>query len=134
MSGDDVVLCVGPVPTEAERRLGRHGRVVTISAGGGDVPNDFLEAAVVVVAKANVRISRREFDAAKRLRVVARSGVGIDNIDVGEATRRQIPVVITPGATSFAVAEGALALLMCVGKRLPALHDLTVTGRWHDRD
>jgi D-3-phosphoglycerate dehydrogenase / 2-oxoglutarate reductase len=80
------------------------------------------------------RVSEALIEAAPGLRVIGRSGVGFDEVDVEAATRRGIPVVITPEANAQAVAEGALALLLALVKRLPELDAAVRAGRWPDRD
>ena len=62
------------------------------------------------------------------LRVLARTGVGVDRVDVAEATRRGIAVVVTPGAGTNAVAEGALAMILHLVKRLRATTDCVARG------
>ncbi len=53
-----------------------------------------------------------------RLKVIARPGVGVDNVDVATATELGIPVVIAPGTNSRSVAEHALALIFAVAKNI----------------
>jgi phosphoglycerate dehydrogenase-like enzyme len=72
--------------------------------------------------------------AAPRLRVIGRSGVGFSEVDVEAATRRGIPVVLAPAAGAQAVAEGALALLLALAKRLPELDRTVKEDRWAERD
>lgn len=73
-------------------------------------------------------------DAGARLRVIARHGVGVDNIDVQAATRRRIPVAYTPDANRVSVAEHVLALLLALAKRLPEYDAATRRGGWAVRD
>jgi D-3-phosphoglycerate dehydrogenase/(S)-sulfolactate dehydrogenase len=67
------------------------------------------------------------------LKVLARTGVGTDLVDVAEAARRGIPVVITPGTNTTSVAEGVFAHLLAAVKRLSTLTTLVRDGRWHER-
>jgi D-3-phosphoglycerate dehydrogenase / 2-oxoglutarate reductase len=60
-----------------------------------------------------------EIFAETQLRVVARFGVGYDAVDVASATRRRIPVTITPGTNEDSVAEQALALIFAVFRNVP---------------
>jgi D-3-phosphoglycerate dehydrogenase len=53
------------------------------------------------------------------LKVICKHGVGVDNIDVAAATRRSIPVMFTPGASTNVVAEHTLALLLALLRRIP---------------
>ena len=62
-------------------------------------------------------ISREVINAAPRLKVIGRFGVGYDNIDVQAASERKIPVVYTPGANSLAVAEHTMGLILSLAKQ-----------------
>ncbi|MBT4866243.1 MAG: phosphoglycerate dehydrogenase, partial [Planctomycetaceae bacterium] len=67
-----------------------------------------------------------------KLRIIARSGVGYDRVDLAAATARSIPVTITPTANFDAVAETAIALLMAVAKSI-VLNDRRARGDWERR-
>lgn len=66
----------------------------------------------------NERITERMLDAAPKLKVIARFGVGYDRVDVDVAKRRGIAVTITPGANVEAVAELALGLMIALARRI----------------
>jgi D-3-phosphoglycerate dehydrogenase len=68
-----------------------------------------------------------------RLRVVARTGVGVERVDLDAATARGVAVVITPGAGTAAVAEGAIAMAMHLVKRFGRLTTLVRSGQWAAR-
>ncbi len=90
--------------------------------------------AEALIVRGDSTVDAALIDAAPRLRVIGRSGVGVSEIDLDAATRRGIPVVVTPGAGARAVAEGALALLLALAKRLPELDRAVREGRWAARD
>ncbi len=75
-----------------------------------------------------------DIDSAPRLKVIAKHGVGVDNIDCSAAARRGIPVVITPGANSNAVAEHTLALIFALARQTLAADAITREGRFDERD
>ncbi|HSB69554.1 MAG TPA: hydroxyacid dehydrogenase [Candidatus Methylomirabilis sp.] len=68
------------------------------------------------------------------LKVIARHGVGYDNIDVAAATRRKIPVCITPRANALSVAEHVLALMLALAKRLVEYDGATRQHEWEVRN
>ncbi|MGB8930554.1 MAG: phosphoglycerate dehydrogenase, partial [Anaeromyxobacteraceae bacterium] len=72
-------------------------------------------------------------DAAPRLRVIGRAGVGVDNVDLAAATRRGVLVLNTPGGSSVAVAELALGLLLALVRELVAATGSLKAGRWEKR-
>ena len=65
-----------------------------------------------------------------RLKVIARHGVGVDNVDVAAATRRRIPVCVTLGANTDAVAEHAFLLMLAVARRVVAVNAAVRRGAW----
>ncbi|MDP9095733.1 MAG: hydroxyacid dehydrogenase, partial [Pseudomonadota bacterium] len=69
-------------------------------------------------------------DAAPMLRVVARHGVGVDDVDVAEAGRRGIVVTRAPGSNTRAVAEHTIAMILALAKRLPMLSAQVAAGEW----
>ncbi|MDT7953610.1 MAG: NAD(P)-dependent oxidoreductase, partial [Acetobacteraceae bacterium] len=69
-------------------------------------------------------------DAAPGLRIVARHGVGVDDVDVAEAQRRGIVVTRAPGSNTQAVAEHTMAMILALAKRLPALSAQVAAGEW----
>jgi D-3-phosphoglycerate dehydrogenase / 2-oxoglutarate reductase len=70
---------------------------------------------------------------ARTLRVIARTGSGVDNVDVAAATERGIPVVHAPGVGVRPVAEGTIALIVAAAKRLGELAAVLGDGRWDER-
>jgi len=73
-------------------------------------------------------------EAGARLRVIARHGVGYDNIDVGAATRRGVVVAITPRANALSVAEHVLALMFALAKRIMEYDRATRANNWEIRN
>jgi NAD(P)-dependent dehydrogenase (short-subunit alcohol dehydrogenase family) len=92
-----------------------------------------LAVAAGAIIRADVDVDRALLDRAPRLRVLARTGVGVDRVDVEAATARRIPVVVTPGSGTRGVAEGVLALALHLVKRLSPMTALVRDGRWEQR-
>jgi D-3-phosphoglycerate dehydrogenase / 2-oxoglutarate reductase len=129
MGGDlPVVVGLGPVdPALVSGVLAGHGRFV---ADPGDAD---LTVAVGAIARADARIDRALLGQMPALRVIARTGVGVDLVDLTAATARGIAVVITPGAGTAAVAEGAIGMALHLVKRFGPLTALVREGRWAER-
>lgn len=94
---------------------------------------DDLSAAVGAIVRADAVVDLALLRRMPRLRVLARTGVGVDLVDVPAATARGIPVVITPGSGTQAVAEGAIGMALHLVKRLGPLTGLVRDGRWAER-
>ncbi len=128
MSTLPVVVALGPVdPVLVSDVLDGHCRFVP---GPGEAE---LAAAAGAIARADARVDQALLQRAPRLKVVARTGVGVDLIDVPAATVRGIAVVITPGAGAAAVAEGTIGMALHLVKRFGPLTALVREGRWAER-
>lgn len=68
------------------------------------------------------------------VKVIGRTGVGFDSVDVAAATERGIPVVITPGANMRSVAEHAVSLMMALSKNMVEADTQQRAGNWKIRD
>jgi D-3-phosphoglycerate dehydrogenase len=95
-------------------------------------PADLASAAGAIV-RADAVVDAALLARTPRLRVLARTGVGVDLVDLEEASARGIAVVVTPGAGTRAVAEGVIAQALALVKRLAPLTGLVRAGRWADR-
>ena len=128
-----MILAIGTVDDRVRARLSSHGELVEVAPDDGDAIERWLPEAVGIVARATAVIDA-DVLSAPALRVVGRSGVGVDRVDLEAATRRGIPIVITPNAGTRGVAEGALALVLHLVKRLGPLTALVRDGSWAKRD
>lgn len=72
-------------------------------------------------------------DAAPRLKVVGRHGVGYDHVDIDAATARGVLVVTTPGANTESVAEHAFAMMIGLSKHFPQQQRALIEGRYNER-
>ena len=123
-----VVVALGAVdPTLVTEVLG--DRIEFVAQPG---PEDLANAEGAIV-RADAVVDGALLARAPRLRVLARTGVGVDLVDLEEASARGIAVVITPGAGTRAVAEGVLAHALHLVKRLAPLTRLVREGRWAER-
>jgi D-3-phosphoglycerate dehydrogenase len=68
--------------------------------------------------------------AAKKLRVIGRAGIGVDNIDVPAATAKGVVVMNTPFGNSITTAEHAIALMFALARQIPAADRSTQAGKW----
>ncbi|GAB4252896.1 MULTISPECIES: Rossmann-fold NAD(P)-binding domain-containing protein [Deferrisoma] len=70
---------------------------------------------------------------AANLKVIGRAGMGVDNVDVAEATKRGIVVMNTPGGNSVTTAEHALALMMSLVRNIPQADASMKQGKWEKK-
>ena len=110
MSGLPVVFFDTPLP-DAYRDL-VEGRLEVVG------PDSGLERAIAVIAGARVRWGAAMLAGGPSVRVVSRTGIGYDNIDLDAARERGVTVCNAPEAPSVSTAEHTVALMMAVTKRL----------------
>ena len=94
-----------------------------------ELAEDLKDADALVVRSAT-KVSRQLIDAAPKLRVVARAGTGVDNVDVSAATARGIVVMNAPGANSLSVAELAMGLILALARNIPAADASMKVSKW----
>src|SRR3989449_10828171 len=96
--------------------------------------NDSLNAEIAdadaLIVRSATKVTAELLDRAKKLRAVGRAGVGVDNIDLDEATRRGVLVMSTPGGNAVSVAEHTFALLLALARQVPRLDAAIRAGRW----
>jgi D-3-phosphoglycerate dehydrogenase len=83
-----------------------------------------------IVVRSATKVTADLIDRADRLKVIGRAGVGIDNVDVGAATRRGIVVANAPESTVVSAAEHTIGLLVALTRNIPQAHAALKQGRW----
>ena len=115
--------------------LKNSGLFDTIYDANNPDPNNYLDqmadadALIVRVASCNANA----IENSPKLKVIGKTGVGYDAIDVKKAAEKGIPVVITPGANNRSVAEHAVALMFALSKNLVEGDSATRNGNWEIR-
>ena len=123
-----IIVGLGPISSE----------IVAPILGSGftyiekPTPED-LAIADGALVRAAFEFNKSVFDSMPNLKVIARTGVGTELVDLNEADARNIPVVVTPGSNTVAVAEGVFAQILHLSKRLGPLTKLVATGKWDQR-
>src|SRR5205823_2309417 len=108
----------------------------TVDARRGRAPEELtrdLADADGLLVRSATTVDGRLIASGPRLRIIARAGTGVDNVDVPAATARGILVVNAPGANSISVAEHALALMLALARSVPAADRAMKDGRWEKR-
>jgi len=83
-----------------------------------------------LVVRSQTKVTAALIDAAEKLRVVGRAGVGVDNVDVDAATRNGVIVMNTPGGNTISTAEHAFSLMVSMARNIPQAHRSIMEGRW----
>jgi D-3-phosphoglycerate dehydrogenase / 2-oxoglutarate reductase len=83
-----------------------------------------------IVIRSATKLTADVLQRADRLKVIGRAGVGVDNVDVEEATRRGIVVANAPESTVVSAAEHTIGLLVALSRNIPQAHAALKQGRW----
>jgi D-3-phosphoglycerate dehydrogenase len=83
-----------------------------------------------LMIRSGTQVTAPVIEAAPKLRIIGRAGVGVDNVDVKAATRRGVLVVNSPEGNTIAAAEQALALMLSLSRHVPHAHASTMAGGW----
>ena len=122
------------LPTSAADLLRNAGWTVDAKAGR---PVDALREAVAdadgLIVRSATKVDADLIAAAPLLRVVARAGSGVDNIDLDAASQRGILVLNAPGANSISVAEHAWALMLTLARSVAQADAQMKDGRWEKK-
>jgi len=87
-----------------------------------------------MVGRSATKVTKNIILAGKKLKVIARAGAGVDNIDVATAKENNMLVMNTPGGNTNATAEYALALIMSAIRKIPYANDTTHKGKWEKKN
>jgi len=127
------IACSGPIGDVAAEILNAFGKIVVAEDSSEDALLRILDGAVGLVLRGDGSGSARVIESAPDLKVIGRSGVGFDKVDIQAANARKIPVIITPGANSQAVAEAALAYMLALCKKMTHWDRQLKQGNWRSR-
>jgi D-3-phosphoglycerate dehydrogenase len=106
---------------------------IRVSAPGQLKRDDTLKAmadADALIIRSATKADAQLINAAPRLKVIARAGVGVDNVDLEAANARGIAVMNTPDGNTVATAEFAFGLMLALARHIPQSYDSMQAGKW----
>ena len=83
-----------------------------------------------LMIRSGTKVTQAVIEAAAKLQIIGRAGVGVDNVDVQAATRKGIVVVNSPEGNTIAAAEHALAMMLSMSRYIPAANKAVKAGGW----
>ncbi|MBA7610553.1 D-3-phosphoglycerate dehydrogenase [subsurface metagenome] len=87
-----------------------------------------------LIVRSQTKVSAKVIQAGKKLQVIARAGVGVDNVDIEEATQRGIIVVNAPTGNTISAAEHTIALMLSLARNIPQANTALRGGEWRRSD
>jgi D-3-phosphoglycerate dehydrogenase / 2-oxoglutarate reductase len=124
------ILVADPLAEDGIARLRREGDVTVASKLGEAELVERIGDYDALVVRSETKVTAPVIEAGKKLRVVGRAGVGVDNIDVAAATRRGILVVNAPRGNIVAAAEHTVALVLALARSVPQADASIHRGEW----
>jgi D-3-phosphoglycerate dehydrogenase len=122
------VLIIQDIASVGKDYLLKNGHEIKMGTGikEGEIAGDVVDCDAIIVRTA--KITRRVLEAGKKLKIVARHGVGYDNIDIQAAAELGIQVVNAPESNSASVAEFTISMILAATKKLVPLHKSMIQG------
>ena len=91
-----------------------------------DVIKDFD----AIIVRSRTKVTREVIEASHKLKIIARAGVGVDNVDVQAATERGVMVINAPESTSITVAEHTMGLILALSRKIAIADSSVKNGKW----
>lgn len=125
------VLLADPLAAEGLEIL-RHAGLELVELADDDRPRlaEVLADFDAVIVRSRTKLTREHLEANERLKIIARAGVGIDNIDLAAATERGILVVNAPTANLLSATEHTFALMLALARNVAAADASIKRGEW----
>jgi len=124
------VLICDPIDERGAKILQRTADVTIKTGLKEDELIELVPEFDALMVRSQTKITRAVIEAASKLQIVGRAGVGVDNIDVPAATERGVIVVNSPGGNTVAVAELTLAMMLDLVRRIMPAHASMLRGEW----
>ncbi|MBA4543106.1 MULTISPECIES: phosphoglycerate dehydrogenase [Thermoactinomyces] len=93
-----------------------------------------IETADALLVRSQTKVTAELIEKASRLKVIARAGVGVDNIDVPAATKKGIIVVNAPDGNTISTAEHTFAMLIALARNIPQAYRSVISGEWNRKN
>lgn len=128
------ILVADPIDKKAQQMLEAAG--FSVSAPGEPTSEEIMELIPdfeVLVVRSRTKVTKEMIEEGKKLKVIARAGVGVDTIDTAAAEQRGIKVINAPGSNSRSVAEHAIGLIFALARMIPQADRSMKSGKWEKK-
>ncbi|MDI3482611.1 MAG: D-3-phosphoglycerate dehydrogenase / 2-oxoglutarate reductase [Candidatus Methanomethylophilaceae archaeon] len=125
------LLVTDPLSEEGLKILEESGIPVDVKTGlSEDELCEIIGDYDGVIIRSGTKITARVIEAGKKLKVIGRAGVGVDNVDVPAATEKGILVMNTPSANIISAAEHSMAMMLALARNIVWAHQSVHEGKW----
>jgi D-3-phosphoglycerate dehydrogenase len=124
------ILVADPIAEEGIQLLRSHAQVDVRTKLDTEQLKAIINDYDALIVRSQTKVTADIIAAGKRLKVIGRAGVGIDNIDVEAATKNGIVVVNAPTGNIIAAAEHTIALMLALARNVPQADSQLKSGKW----
>ena len=124
------VLIADPVSEKGIDILHKHAKVDVKTGLKTEELVSIIGDYEALMVRSQTKVTAAVIAAGKKLQVIGRAGVGVDNVDIEEATRRGIVVVNAPTGNTISAAEHTIALLLALARHIPQANTSLKSGAW----
>jgi len=125
------ILICDPINSEGIEKLKKAGFRVDVAAS---ITREELEKRIqeynVLIVRSRTKVTREIINRGKRLRLIARAGSGLDNIDLKAAEKKGITIINTPEASADSVAELTIGLMIALARKITLADSSMKRGEW----
>ncbi|KPC68147.1 D-3-phosphoglycerate dehydrogenase [Thermoactinomyces vulgaris] len=127
------VLITDPLSDQGIDKLLRAEDVEVVRKIGltGEALLSEIATADALLVRSQTKVTEEVINQGNRLKVIARAGVGVDNIDISAATRKGVIVVNAPDGNTISTAEHTFAMLISLARNIPQAHRTVINGEWN---
>jgi D-3-phosphoglycerate dehydrogenase / 2-oxoglutarate reductase len=118
------------IDDRARELMSSEAELIDVDGTNTEQLTDALGDADALIVRSETQVTREILAAGPKLQLVARAGVGVDNIDVDAATEAGVLVLNAPGANAISAGEHTLGLLLALSRSIPDANEAVHAGRW----
>jgi D-3-phosphoglycerate dehydrogenase / 2-oxoglutarate reductase len=114
----------------------RNAKGITVDVKTGLKPEELKEIIDQydgIAIRSSTKITADLIEAATKLKVVGRAGIGVDNVDIGQASKKGIVVMNTPGGNTITTAEHTIAMMLSLSRNIPQATASLRMGKWEKK-
>ena len=127
---DKKVLIADQINEKGIKELGDIADVVTNFTISKEELIDIIKDFDAIIVRSRTKVTREVIEASNKLKIIARAGVGVDNVDVQAATERGVMVINAPESTSITVAEHTMGLILALSRKIAIADSSVKNGKW----
>jgi D-3-phosphoglycerate dehydrogenase len=128
------VLVSDPIAQEGIDILSEHAQVDVKTKLKPEEIISIISDYEAIIVRSQTKVTADIIEAGKKLQVIGRAGVGVDNIDIDTATLKGIVVVNAPTGNTISAAEHSIALMLALARHIPSANALLKSGVWRRED